>query len=161
MDIQFSSLEVLKIAMNIEQQGEEFYQLCVEANTEPEVKEIFAKLRDDEEEHYQYFKDLLAQFDEANGSKTRDYLYNQQVNGYLKSLVDTKVFPSTEEAKNEIANNFKEAIEIGIKAEKNSLLLYQELIEVEEDPDTIEALNKLILEEKQHLVDLENIKDNY
>ncbi|MBM7623616.1 ferritin-like domain-containing protein [Sporohalobacter salinus] len=161
MDIQFNSLEVLKMAMNIEEQGKKFYQKCVEVNTEPKVKEIFAQLRDDEKEHYQYFKDLLAQFDEADKSTTRDYLYNQQVNGYLKSLVDTKVFPSTEEATNDIAHNLEEAVEMGIDAEKNSLLLYQELIEVEEDDDTIEALKKLILEEKRHLVQLRNIKNNY
>ncbi|MGM0471821.1 MAG: hypothetical protein ACQEQI_06020 [Bacillota bacterium] len=52
-------------------------------------------------------------------------------------------------------------MKIGIEAEKNSILLYQELQEVEEDDNTIEALKRLVKEEKEHLVKLQNIRDNY
>ncbi|WP_459835679.1 hypothetical protein [Halanaerobaculum tunisiense] len=48
-----------------------------------------------------------------------------------------------------------------MELKKNSLLLYQELIEIEENPETIKALEKLILEEKRHLVQLQTIKSNY
>ncbi|GAB6099588.1 hypothetical protein JCM16358_14670 [Halanaerocella petrolearia] len=158
MDIQFNALEILRMAMDIEEQGRKFYQRCLEVNTEPEVKELFAQLRDDEEKHYQYFKDLLANFDEQDKSMTRDYLYDEEVNGYLRSLVDTKVFPADEKVTDEIAHNLEETLKVGIAAEKNSLLLYQELIQIEEDSQTIKALEKLILEEKRHLIKLQTMQ---
>lgn len=157
MDIQFNSLEIFKMAMDIEKQGRDFYQRCVEVNSEAQVKEIFSKLRDDEEDHYQLFKEMLDQFEEDK-SISQDYLYNEEVSGYLRSLVDAKVFPETQEATDELASDVEEAINIGIKAEKNSLLLYLELVNVEEDKQTIEALEKLILEEKKHLTQLKDLK---
>jgi len=156
---QFNALEIFKIAMNVEKEGKEFYKKCVEVNSEPEVKELFKRLETDEEEHYQYFKELLEEFDKADRSITRDYLYNEQVNNYLKTLVDTKVFPKDETVTDDIARNLKEALEVGIKAEKNSLLLYNELIGVEKNEKTIEALKKLINEEKEHLVELKNLHE--
>ncbi len=158
MDIQFNSLEIFKMAMDIEKQGRDFYQRCVEANSEAKIKEIFSKLRDDEEDHYELFKDMLDEFEKEDKSLSQNYLYNEEVSGYLHSLVDSKVFPETQEATDKLANDIEEAINIGIKAEKNSLLLYLELVHVEEDKQTIEALEKLILEEKKHLTQLKDLK---
>ncbi|WP_018249512.1 ferritin-like domain-containing protein [Orenia marismortui] len=155
---QFNALEIIKIAMNVEKEGENFYKRCVEVNSEPEVKKVFKELQEDEQEHYKYFKRLLKIFDEEDKSITRDYLYEQEVNNYLKALVDTKVFPTDDKITDDIAHNLQEAIEVGIKAEKNSLLLYAELIDIEEDKNTIEALEKLIIEEKRHLIKLESLK---
>ena len=146
------------MAISVEEDGEKFYRKCVEANSEPEVKRIFKKLADQEEEHRKYFKNLLTEFDEADSSVSRDYLYEELTSDYLKSLVDHQVFPKEDEITDDIATNLAEAIDIGIKAEKNSILLYQEIIKSEEDEQTIEALNKLIEEEKSHLVRLENLK---
>ncbi|MGM0369235.1 MAG: ferritin-like domain-containing protein [Bacillota bacterium] len=158
MNIQFNSLEILKMAISVEEDGEQFYQKCVAANSEPEVKKIFSKLAQQEREHQKYFKKLLKDFDEADSSVSRDYLYQEITSDYLKSLVDNQVFPDDEQATDEIAANLAEAIEIGIKAEKNSILLYQELVDTEKDPQTIKALKKLVEEEKEHLVRLKNLK---
>ncbi|OCL28549.1 rubrerythrin family protein [Orenia metallireducens] len=158
MSTQFNALEILKIAMNVEKQGENFYKRCVEVNSEPEVKAVFKELQEDEQEHYQYFKRLLEIFDEEDKSITRDYLYDPEVNQYLRALVDTKIFPDDEEVTDDIAHNLLEAIEVGIKAEKNSLLLYSELLEMEIDEQTLDALEKLIIEEKRHLIKLEVLK---
>ncbi len=156
----FNALEILKIAMNIEKEGEYFYRRCVKVNSEQEVKKLFEELQNDEQEHYEYFKRLLEIFDEDDQSITRDYLFDPEVNKYLKALVNTNIFPDEEEITDDIAKNLDEAIEVGIKAEKNSLLLYNELIKVEDDNFTIEALEKLIIEEKRHLIKLEELKNN-
>ncbi|AGB40766.1 hypothetical protein Halha_0795 [Halobacteroides halobius DSM 5150] len=161
MDIQLNGLEILKMAMNIEQQGKEFYQRCAKVNSKPKVKKLFTQLKDDEEEHYQYFKRLLNNLNEEDKSLSKDYLYNEEVSGYLRSLVDSKVFPEDEKVIDEIAHNLEEALKIGIKAEKNSLLLYQELIQVEENSNAIKALEKLILEEKRHLIKLQTMRGEH
>ncbi|MGM0471701.1 MAG: ferritin-like domain-containing protein, partial [Bacillota bacterium] len=159
MSGKFNSLEVLKMAMNVEKQGEKFYRKCAEVNNKKEVVDIFTQLYKDEQHHYNYFKKLLDQFDKTEESIDKDYVYDQQVNGYLKSLVSNKVFPTNKEDADKFARNFEEAIKIGIEAEKNSILLYQELQEVEEDDNTIKALKRLVKEEKEHLVKLQNIRD--
>jgi rubrerythrin len=158
MNIQFNSLEILKMAISVEEDGEQFYQKCVAANSEPQVKKIFSKLAQQEREHQNYFKKLLKDFDEADSSISREYLYQEITSDYLKSLVDNQVFPDEEEATDEIAANLAEAIEVGIEAEKNSILLYQELVDTEKEPQTIKALKKLVEEEKDHLVRLKNLK---
>jgi rubrerythrin len=158
MDIQFNSLEILKMAMDVEQQGRDFYQHCVEAHSDQEIKGIFAKLRNDEEEHYTLFKELLAEFEENEDLITKDHLYDEEVKGYLASLVNSQVFPTNKEVIERKTNNLAEAIQVGIRAEKNSLLLYLELVDVEENKKTIEALEKLILEEKKHLTQLKELR---
>lgn len=158
MNAQFNSLEILKMAISVEEDGEQFYEKCVAANSEPEVKRIFGKLAKQEREHRAYFKELLKEFDEADSSISRDYLYEDLTGDYLKSIVDEQVFPADEEVTDEIADDLADALDIGIKAEKNSILLYQELIKSEEDEQNIKALNELIEEEKEHLVKLKDLK---
>ena len=158
MNAQFNSLEILKMAISVEEDGEQFYEKCVEANSEPEVKRIFRKLAEQEREHRAYFKELLKEFDEADTSISRDYLYEDLTGDYLKSIVDEQVFPADEEVSDEIADDLADALDVGIKAEKNSILLYQELIKSEENEQNIKALKKLIEEEKEHLVKLKDLK---
>ena len=157
MEGKFNSLEVIKMAMNIEEQGEKFYTHCAQAQSNSTAKKIFNKLSQDENDHYQLFSNMLKEF-ENQESINRDYLENQEVNGYLSSLVNSKVFPETKEEAEKIATNSKEAINRGIQAEKDSLLLYLELVKLEKDKTTIEALERLILEEKKHLTQLKDLK---
>ena len=158
MNAQFNSLEILKMAISVEEDGEHFYEKCVEANSEPEVKRIFSKLAEQEREHRNYFKELLKEFDEADESISRDYLYEDLTGDYLKSIVDEQIFPKEEEATDDIAAHLGDALDIGIKEEKNSILLYQELMKNEADEQTTAALKKLIEEEKSHLVKLKDLK---
>ena len=156
MNTEFSSLEILKMAISVEKEGEEFYEMCASANAKEEVTNIFEKLAADERRHRTYFKELLTEFNKSDQSL--DYLYEELTSDYLKSIVNERVFPDNKEATEEIANNLNEALDIGIKSEKNSILLYQELLKSEEDEDAVKALQKLINEEKSHLVKLKKLQ---
>ncbi|MGM0501076.1 MAG: ferritin-like domain-containing protein [Bacillota bacterium] len=159
MGKQFNSLEILKMAISVEEDGEKFYEKCAAADSKAEeVKRIFSNLAEDEREHRAYFKELLNEFDAADTSISQDYLYEELASDYLRVLIDDQIFPSDEEEVDKIASNLGEAIDVGIRVEKNSILLYQEIIQDEDNPATADALKKIIAEEKSHLISLRKLK---
>lgn len=158
MTADFNALEVLKMAINVEENGERFYETCAEINTEKEVEKIFTTLAAEERKHLDYFQDLLDAFDESNEGISKNYLYEDLTSDYLKSIVDEQVFPNKGQATEDIAANLDDALDVGIKSEKNSILLYEELMKSEEDDETVTALKELISEEKTHLVKLQKLR---
>lgn len=141
----FNDIEALKIAVNIEVEGREFYSILMENARSPETKEIFSKLASDEKDHLARFqKALLEVTDAASMARgCEDYT----VDLYLKHLVDTGVFTQQGEAKR-IASEVKtdiDALKIGIQAEKDSILYYNEAAK-----NTKYAAGRLVFEQLAH-----------
>ncbi|MDA8234883.1 MAG: hypothetical protein M0Z31_08825 [Clostridia bacterium] len=72
---------------------------------------------------------------------------------YLKAVLSTTLFPESLQSL-EGVKTIKDALAVGIQAEKDAILLYHELYQNTENPETKEVLSKLLEEEKMHLVDL-------
>ncbi|MGM0446300.1 MAG: ferritin-like domain-containing protein [Bacillota bacterium] len=153
---QFNVFEMLEMAKEIEKRGFELYTQQAQKAADFELKELFNKLASDENEHYNTFDKLEKQY---KGMKNSDYSYleDREVNSYLRSLVEYEIFPKGEKKQLE-GLGIDEVLEIAIKAEKDTILLYQELIPYN-DEKTKEVLYKLIEEEKGHYVDLINYKN--
>ena len=147
----FNDAEALKIAVNIEEEGLEFYSTLVKNAKDRKVKEIFSKLASDEKEHLARFQKALLEITDS-ASRTQgceDYT----VDLYLRYLVDTGVFTQKGEAKR-IALEIKtdiDALRIGIQAEKDSILYYTEAAKNTKYPAGKMALEQLANEEKKHL----------
>ena len=78
---------------------------------------------------------------------------------YFKALIDTKVFPDSSEGKNltqELEDEIG-AIHIAISIEKDNILYFQEIREFVPENER-EIINKLINEEKTHILKLLDIK---
>ena len=131
----FNDAEALKIAVNIEEEGLEFYSILMKSARDLKVKEIFSKLASDEKEHLARFQKALLEITDS-ASRTQggeDYT----VDLYLKYLVDTGIFTQKGEAKR-IALEIKtdiDALRIGIQAEKDSILYYTEAAKI---PNTLQ-----------------------
>jgi rubrerythrin len=149
MKERFNALEVMEMAKDIEKRGKKFYLKHAEATENRDLRQLFKKLAQDEQDHYEKFvaltEELRSESDEA------DYLYEEDVSAYFNYLVEYSVFPKDDSQESiEALNDVEKALRLAIQAEKDSILFYREMCEYN-DGKTIEAVNKLIAEEKDHL----------
>jgi len=149
MKQRFNSLEVMEMAKDIEKRGKKFYLKHAEATENRDLRELFKRLASDEQDHYEKFVALTEGL-KAEGEKA-DYLYEEDVSAYFKYLVEFSVFPEDDSEESVASlNDVEKALKLAIQAEKDSILFYREMCEYN-DGKTIEAVNKLIEEEKDHL----------
>ncbi|MBM4053905.1 MAG: DUF2202 domain-containing protein [Planctomycetes bacterium] len=147
----FNDQEALKIAINMEKEGLAFYSTMRDNTKDAKAKEIFAKLAEEEQEHMDTFRriyDSLSSSQEQT-SGCEDYTAEE----YLKHLIDTGVFTRKDKAK-KLALQTKsdiDALKIGIQAEKEAILYYQEALLHTKNKEGKKAFKQLIHEEKQHL----------
>ena len=153
---QFNVLEMLDMAKEIEKRGIDLYSSQSKKTDDPKLEKLFNKLASDENEHYNTFDRLEEKYKDM-GESEYNYLEDKEVNSYLRSLVEYEIFPKGEKKELE-GLGIDKVLEIAIKSEKDTILLYQELIPYN-DETTKEILYKLIEEEKGHYVDLINYKN--
>lgn len=146
-----SDSEVLKVAMNMEDEGYKFYDKVAKGSKKKDAKKAFEKLRDEEVEHYRTFKDMLDKLPDASA---RDYFgISEEVASFLKVLVDTGVFKDVDQAAIAKLSEIQ-ALELGIKAERDSVLFYTEAQRSSANPKAKEIMSGIIEEERKHVVTL-------
>lgn len=147
----FNDHEALRIAINMEKEGKVFYTALAENAKDSGVKEIFAKLAQDEEDHMDTFQRI---YDSLPSPQEQIYAgEDYTADEYLKHLVDTGVFTRKDSAK-VLALQIKsdvDALKIGIQAEKDAILYYREVIQHTKNDDGRKAFEQLLNEEKTHL----------
>ncbi len=149
MKERFNALEVMEMAKDIEKRGKKFYLKHAEATENRDLRELFKKLAQDEQDHYEKFVALTEEL--RNGSEDEDYLYEEEVSAYFDYLVEYSVFPKDDSKESvEALNDVEKALKLAIQAEKDSILFYREMCDYNEGK-TLEAVSQLIKEEKDHL----------
>ncbi len=147
----FNDAEALKIAINIEEEGLEFYSILMKSAKDDKAKDIFSKLALAEKKHLALFQKAYAEIPApANPAQgCEDYT----VDLYLKDLVDTGIFTKKGEA-GRLASEIKtdmDALKIGIQAEKDSILYYTAAAKNTKYEAGRKAFEQLANEEKKHL----------
>ncbi len=151
----FNIFEMLEMAKEIENRGYRLYSTHAKSAEDKKLIKLFNKLASDEQDHYNTFDRLEKKYKQKD-EKDYSYLEDVKVNDYLKSLVEYEVFPKGE--RKELKKiKIEEILDRAIKSEKNSILLYQELLPYNNE-ETKEILYRLIKEEKEHYVSLVNYK---
>lgn len=153
-----NDLEALKIAIAIEKRGETFYRKAALKVADESIKAMLEDMARDEEEHKTIFQELYGEFLKKKDDFDDMYLYDQEVVSYFNAIADTLVFPDDEEQLR-IINNIKDVRDVlrfGIQAEKDSILLYTEMVIYSKFDDVKNVFRKLLREEKNHLIDLQN-----
>lgn len=144
----FNGLEMLKIAILMEEEGRNFYTngakyatgkikdfLLVAAGQEFIHKEQFSKLYDD-----------LSKRSDVNF----EYLFDPEVTAYLKALIEDKVFDKKEQPEDTF-KDLKFAIDYAIKSEKLTVEVYTKMYDGITEGEVKDLLHKLIEEEKAHV----------
>ena len=155
MGIHFSGSELVTIAIGIEKNGLAFYRSLVTPEKSASARDAFKYLADQEEEHIKAFQVMLDKL----GDYKPPEVFAEEHSLYLKALVDSEVFtgakPNHEMA--EKTTSDAEAINIGLEAEKNSILFYSVMRDLVPERDR-EVVDRIIEEEKRHVVHLSHLK---
>ncbi len=153
----FNIAEVIDLGIEKEKKRRDFYGLVSESFKEPDIKKLFSRLRDWEDEHIKKFAAIrdTVKIDESQES------YEGELAEYMKALVDDILYNQV--SAKEFSNNVKTpeaAIQYGIGFEKDSILFFTELLKYAE-PVHIEKVRILIEEEKKHIIYLAELKKKY
>jgi len=155
LSISLSASELINLAIDIERRGIAFYDIMARTAENDATREAFGYLVEMEREHVRIFQNMLSDAGKPRPSKDRA----QGSAIYLQALTDSAVFTedmATGETAAQVANDIG-ALELGISAEKDSILFYYELRDILAEP-LGNDINKIIDEEKLHLGQLSSLK---
>ena len=152
----FNPQEIVKIAINIEENGKKLYEALEDKAKDRKLKSMCKYLKEQEEVHRQIFQEMLDNIGE--------YIVHEfspgEYEAYLRAIATEYIF--TQEIINgKVKEGFcsdLEAVEFGIFVEKESILTYSALREYMLAGKGA-VLDKVIGEERKHLIDLIVLKD--
>ena len=156
MSYSFQCSDALQISMFIEKQGLLFYEKAAKKAEDPEVRKIFSRLAEEEKEHLQSLnaKSRFLQPALKNKSAVR-----RDVELFIAEQIEGRIFPRLEDVGDEdFPVNDLEALEFGILSEKRSIEILSTLLHEEKKIDVRVIFSHLMVEEKKHLIMLEEMK---
>ena len=157
MSMLMSEKEIFSMAMEIEKSGKAFYNTIVNSAPDDETKELFTFLAGEEQRHFNYFKDLSKQ----SGNLIIQSEAWEEISEYIKATTDSRFFIGEDKAirSAEGAKDIKEAVDIAISFEKDTLLFFYELLSVTPEGSK-DAAQKIVDEEKRHILMLAEKRKN-
>jgi len=153
----FASSEVLEIGIQIEKNGRDFYATMAVQTKNAKAGEIFKFLAGEEEKHIKVFQGILDKLEkyQPQGLDADDYY------AYMNAIASESVFTQKDKGK-EIARgikNDKDAINMGIGAEKDSIVFYEGIKKVVPGYGQ-KIVDEVIVQEQDHLRQLLDLKGN-
>lgn len=157
MSMLMSEKEIFSMAMEIEKSGKAFYNTVLNSAPDEKTRELFSFLAGEEQRHYDYFKKLR----EMSGNLIIQDEDWEDISEYIKATTDSRFFIGEEKAIRtaEGAKDIKEAIDIAVSFEKDTLLFFYELLNVTPEGSK-EAAQKIVDEEKRHIILLSEKRKN-
>ncbi len=151
MEQQTKLVDILKMALMMEERGYRFYTTLAGLVKDERVKQLALKLAGDEKEHKKLFAQIINEY-------SGDEILEQEGMSYLNAIGKGVIFPDISGLK-ELAGkigSFKDVLSIAIEAEKDAILLFHELTVRIRSQRVNRIIYKLLEEEKMHLVELRN-----
>lgn len=156
MENLLSDLEGLRIAMNIEKRGFNFYQKAYSKFEDTQVKALFKMLMEEEREHLSIFTEYFHQIEACKEAHSAEYLFDPEASRYLTALVESHVFPKEQDADCIIIElaTVGNIIKLALGAEKDSILLYDELAKCSKFETAKKVFLQLKGEEQRHVTEI-------
>ena len=151
----FTGSQIVELAIQIEKNGEAFYQAAKKVATSEDAKGVFDYLMSEERRHSATFQGLLKGLELTRPPES----YEGEWDAYLKTAAAEHMFTDDARAKAVIAQvkSQGQAIEFAIGFEKDSIILFYELGELVQGKNK-DIVEKLVNEEKEHLRRLSTLK---
>lgn len=147
--------DITRMALSMEEKGKNLYSWASQRFNDDEVVQMFKRLAEEEKEHARIFRKLLELPD-------AEEIISADANRYLKMLAGSgSIFPSHGEFSAENVKTPADALAIGIQAEKDSILFYQEMYDQTASVEVKQTLSKLLAEEKMHLLELRDTMEEF
>ena len=153
----FAGSEIVELGIQIEKNGRDFYNALVEQLKNQKAKEAFKYLAGEEEKHIAVFQNILDSVHKYEPPES----YPGEYFAYMNALARDYVFTQKDKGR-EIAKNVKgdkEAINLGIGFEKDSIIFYVGMKKVVPEYDH-KIVDKLITQEQDHLRQLSELKES-
>lgn len=149
--VYFTGKEVLDMAVRIEENGLRYYTDAATVAKSKALKDLFADLANQEKDHIRVFSGFRKLLGEKGGANTETE-YSEEAALYLNALADSEVFTKADEGARlaKTVHNEREAAELAIGMEKDSLLFYYEIQKMITAKDAA-ILEHLIGQEKDHV----------
>ena len=143
-------MDIIQFAMQMELDGKTFYEKAAAKSSQPELKEIFTYLADEEERHFRFFK-MLA---DGNFKKAGEALDSQ---ASLQTTKNVFVQLIEENQDKRFGNDSRAAWEEALKIEEKAVKLYTEEANKESDPARRAMLERIADEERNHVYLIDNM----
>lgn len=156
MGLRFTADELVRLAVLIETNGEAFYRSLEGTAPDAGTREVFAYLAAEEERHRAAFEKLR---ESLKGYRPVES-YPGEHAAYMEALAEKNVF-TKEAAGRELARKVTsphEAVELALDFEKESILFFEGMRRLlpQEGQETID---RLVAEEKRHIVRLKELEE--
>lgn len=152
----FKAEEVVDFAVQVEKNGQKFYQALADKLDNMELSLIFADLANQEAKHIVDFQRLLGDLKGISLNES----YPGEYEEYVRGLAENHVFTR---GVDDAIKNIKgpaDGINMALSFEKDSIIFFQELKELV-SPGNVGVINNLIEEEKKHILRLIELKKMY
>ncbi len=151
----FKGSEIIEIGIRIEKNGREFYQSLANSSQNEKVRESCGYLAEEERKHVEDFEKLLPSLERYIPPES----YPGEYESYVKALAEEHVFTDDKVSKDMLrkASSDKEALQIAIGFEKDSILFFGEMRKFVPDKDQ-RIIEELIRQEREHLRKLSELK---
>ena len=142
----FSAREIIDMAIKIERNGENYYRQAIEKITDPSLQALLIFLADEEHEHARRFEAFKQRIKDSEEDRKL-----AEISGtMLQKVVGNQSF-SLDDADLTELDSKEKLIGIAIEFEKDSILFYEILQSLIEDPETLRQLTEIIAEENRHI----------
>jgi rubrerythrin len=141
--------EALEMAMEIEENGETFYNKAAAQSTDTEIKTLFETLAAEERGHYHVFQKMRKELKSVPEPLAEKY---DEYQAYLQVELNNALFAGPDKAL-ELAKQAQDrstALRAEMGFEKDTMLFFYDLREMVREADR-ETISNVIREEKKHL----------
>jgi len=153
----FTGSEIVELGIQIEKNGRDFYNALVKKTKNKKSKDVFKYLAGEEEKHIAVFQKMLDSVHKYVPPETYPGEYFAYMNALSREYVFTQKQKGEEIAKN--TRSDRQAIDLGIGFEKDSILFYEGMKRVVPEYDH-KVVDELIVQEKAHFKQLSDLKKN-
>ena len=151
----FQCVDAIEISLFVEKEGLFFYESVGKKIKDPQVRQMFSRLADEEREHIQTLQEKSRYLQPAIASQNR---HNEHLSRFISEELKGKIFPPLKDSALQNINDDKQALDLGIESEKKSIEILQSLLEKEKKLDVKAIFSHLLVEEKRHLLMLKDMK---
>jgi len=155
----FNASEIFETAIRIEENGARFYRKAAEFQTDPSNRQMLEKLAIMEDHHQNVFKAMAKELSEADKTPTVFDPQNE-ASQYLSAMADAHGGEGSPAAADSLSGkeSIAEIVDIAIGLEKESILFYIGLKDMIPPQYGREKLEKIIKEERRHVVELNALR---
>jgi rubrerythrin len=155
MSLTFNVSEILEMAIEIERNGQKFYKKAAQIVADSNVKKFLLDIADMEVRHEKIFREMKEQLAEK---QVAVFDPDNEASLYLQAMADGNVFDLKTDLSRKLTG--KEPVDqifrMAVQAEKDSIVYYVGLEDYVDGKESKEKVDKIIEEEKGHIIALYN-----